>query len=99
MLLPQYSVQRARFLATAESKGAVMTSYPHPLPGPQGENLYTDVARVGPVTASRLMLVVSGTHGVEGYYGSDCQIAWLDTLALVPRRLYLSPFTIPFWSV
>jgi hypothetical protein len=36
MLLPQYSVQRAR-LATAESKGAVMTSYPHPLPGPQGE--------------------------------------------------------------
>jgi hypothetical protein len=26
------------------------------------------------------MLVVSGTHGVEGYYGSDCQIAWLDTL-------------------
>ena len=80
MLLPQYSVQRARFLATAESKGAVMTSYPHPLPGPQGENLYPDVARVGPVTASRLMLVVSGTHGVEGYYGSDCQIAWLDTL-------------------
>jgi hypothetical protein len=37
MLLPQYSVQRARFLATAESKGAVMTSYPHPLPGPQGK--------------------------------------------------------------
>lgn len=26
------------------------------------------------------MLMVSGTHGVEGYYGSDCQIAWLDAL-------------------
>ncbi len=66
-----------------------MTSYPHPLPGPQGENLYTDVARVGPVTASRLMLVVSGTHGVEGYYGSDCQIAcwirWMKKRCLTPQ--------------
>lgn len=80
MALPDYRAQRARFLAAAQNKGAEITSYPHPLPGPQGEALYTDVARLGPATASRLMLVVSGTHGVEGYYGSDCQIAWLDAL-------------------
>lgn len=80
MLLPQYTPQRARFLATAERKGATITSYAHPLPGPQGESLYTDVALMGPASASRLMLVVSGTHGVEGYYGSDCQIAWLASL-------------------
>jgi len=80
MALPDYRVQRARFLTAAQNKGAVITTYQHPLPGPKGETLYTDVARLGPVTASRLMLIVSGTHGVEGYYGSDCQIAWLDTL-------------------
>lgn len=80
MALPDYHVQRARFMAAAQSKGAETTSYPHPLPGPLGEALYTDVARIGPASASRLMLVVSGTHGVEGYYGSDCQIAWLETL-------------------
>lgn len=80
MALPDYHAQRARFLAAAQNKGAEITSYPHPLPGPQGETLYTDVARLGPATASRLMLVVSGTHGVEGYYGSDCQIAWLAAL-------------------
>jgi hypothetical protein len=80
MTLPDYRAQRARFLAAAERKGAEMTSYQHPLPGPQVESLYTDVARLGPATASCLMLVVSGTHGVEGYYGSDCQIAWLDSL-------------------
>lgn len=80
MALPDYHVQRASFMAAAESKGAETTSYPHPLPCPLGEALYTDVARIGPASASRLMLVVSGTHGVEGYYGSDCQIAWLETL-------------------
>ncbi|MFT4271909.1 MAG: DUF2817 domain-containing protein [Pantoea sp.] len=80
MLLPQYLPQRTRFLTAAERTGAVISSYAHPLPGPQGENLYTDVALIGPASASRLMLVVSGTHGVEGYYGSDCQIAWLEAL-------------------
>lgn len=80
MSLPHYLPQRSRFLAAAERKGAVITSYAHPLPGPQGEALYTDVALIGSPSASRLMLVVSGTHGVEGYYGSDCQIAWLEAL-------------------
>ncbi|OXH78294.1 DUF2817 domain-containing protein [Pantoea agglomerans] len=80
MGLPEYHVQRARFMAATQSKGAETTSYPHPLPGPLGKALYTDVVRIGPASASRLMLVVSGTHGVEGYYGSDCQIAWLETL-------------------
>ncbi|GME41716.1 MULTISPECIES: DUF2817 domain-containing protein [unclassified Pantoea] len=80
MALPDYRAQRARFLAAAQNKGLEITSYPHPLSGPQGETLFTDVARAGSASASRLMLVVSGTHGVEGYYGSDCQIAWLDAL-------------------
>lgn len=80
--LPHYPTQRARFLAAVKRQNGALTSYAHPLPGPQGEELFTDVAVIGDVNASRLMLVISGTHGVEGYYGSDCQIAWLDTFNL-----------------
>ncbi|WP_277967375.1 DUF2817 domain-containing protein [Pantoea trifolii] len=80
--LPHYPTQRARFLAAVQRQNGALTSYAHPLPGPQGEELFTDVAVIGDANASRLMLVISGTHGVEGYYGSDCQIAWLDTFNL-----------------
>lgn len=78
--LPDYSAQRARFLAAVQRAGGHVTSYPHPLAGPKGEALSTDVAVVGNPSAENLMLIVAGTHGVEGYYGSDSQIAWLDAL-------------------
>ncbi|MCE0826424.1 M14 family metallopeptidase [Buttiauxella sp. A2-C2_NF] len=75
--LADYTTQRSRFISMAETKGGLIHSYPHPLSGPKGELLYTDVALFGSETASRMMLVISGTHGVEGYYGSESQIAWL----------------------
>ena len=80
--LPHYTSQRARFLAAVQRQHGRLTAYPHPLRGPQGEELFIDVALIGNVNAAKMMLVISGTHGVEGYYGSDCQIAWLDRFAL-----------------
>ncbi|MEM6051636.1 DUF2817 domain-containing protein [Erwinia sp. P7711] len=89
--LPDYSAQRARFLAAVARAGGVNTPYPHPLAGPNGEALFTDVAVVGDPAAEKLMLIVSGTHGVEGYYGSESQIAWLDTVkaAAMPDNVAL----------
>jgi hypothetical protein len=49
----------------------------YPLKGPDGETLATDVALVGPADAKNLLIVISGTHGVEGLAGSGCQVAWL----------------------
>lgn len=85
--LPDYGAQRARFLAAVQRAGGALSHWRHPLPGPQGEALYTDVALIGPAQASRLLVIISGTHGVEGYYGSESQIAWLgeyDPHALPP---------------
>src|SRR5690606_15269651 len=66
---------RRATLAAAEAAGATLTSHPHPRPGPDGEPLATDVARFGaPVgEADHVVLVLSGTHGVEGHAGSGLQ--------------------------
>ena len=69
---------RKRFRSAAQRAGAELTEYLHPLHGPNGEILATDVAYLGRRGAPKLMVVISGTHGVEGQFGSACQSAWLD---------------------
>lgn len=73
-----YSEARRRFLAAADGAGARVASVVHPLTGPSGEALATDVAVLGRPGAPARLLVVSGTHGVEGFAGSACQEAWLS---------------------
>lgn len=74
-----YSHLRERFVQAATQAGASLYCYEHPLPGPSGEPLSTDVALLGNPKAKRVLVTLSGTHGVEGYYGSDCQSRWLGT--------------------
>lgn len=78
---PGYARQRERFLHAATVAGATLASYEHPLHGPSGETLATDVAWLGAPGARRVLVAISGTHGVEGYYGSACQTAWLHELS------------------
>lgn len=73
-----YSALRSRFLTVASSAGASLVEYLHPLHGPNGERLATDVAYLGRNGARKLMVLISGTHGVEGPFGSACQTAWLS---------------------
>ncbi len=73
-----YAEARAKFLRAARAAGGAVTSYRHPAAtGPDGESVYIDVARVGPDDASRVLVVGSGTHGVEGFCGSAAQTGWL----------------------
>lgn len=75
---PDYADARARFLALARAAGFTVESHVHPrCRGPAGEELACDVARLGPPDAARVLLVSSGTHGVEGFCGSGCQAALL----------------------
>ena len=68
-----------RFRTAADKAGAGTERYDHPLFGPDREQLAVDVARLGPEGASAALLVISGTHGVEGFAGSACQVAWIES--------------------
>ncbi len=78
LLDPTYALARQRFIDAAAAAGAELTSFAHPLLGREGEPLAIDVAVLGPRDADATLLVVSGTHGVEGYAGSALQSWWLD---------------------
>lgn len=74
-----YPLARDKFLAAARQAGARLSTYVHPThTGPDGGTLSIDVAHLGNPTAPRQLLVISGTHGLEGYAGSAAQIAWLQ---------------------
>jgi hypothetical protein len=68
---------RSKFLDAARRAGAEHRAWPHPLTGPAGEALSTDTAWLGPRNASRVLVVISGTHGVEGFCGSGPQVGLL----------------------
>jgi hypothetical protein len=76
-LTADYDESRRRFLDSAEDAGATIVSYGHPLAGMAGEPLALDVATLGSDDASSVLIVVSGTHGVEGFAGSALQHHWL----------------------
>ncbi|MGE8064604.1 DUF2817 domain-containing protein [Pseudomonas sp. NPDC089569] len=98
---PSYNSQREQFLAAAKAAGASLTTYPHPLSGPFGEPLSTDVAWLGDLQAKKVLVALSGTHGVEGFYGSNCQIKWLQEFserALPPDVAVLMIHLINPWG-
>lgn len=72
-----YSEARAKFVAAANSAGGQLERIAHPERGPDGGDLTTDVAWFGPRDADRVLVLISGTHGVEGYCGSGAQVDWL----------------------
>ena len=87
-----YAEARAKFRAAARDAGGALSSFRNPAAGPDGsicessglhaapsdEALSADAAWIGPRTATRLVYVQSGTHGVEGFCGSGIQIGWLQ---------------------
>ena len=79
-----YADARSRFLAAAAARSLAVESYVHPRErDPQGGPLAIDVAIAGDAAARHALLVTSGTHGVEGFCGSGCQVALLADDAVV----------------
>ena len=79
-----YAAARAAFVHAADGAGAIVDSYLHPLAGPEGEELSTDTAWLGPVDAARVLVLQSAMHGVEGFCGSGAQVDFLGNLPILP---------------
>jgi hypothetical protein len=72
-----YAQGRDKFRNAASAAGARLTAHELPqLRGPSGEPLSIDVAVVGATTPRRALLLISGTHGGEGFCGSGCQVGF-----------------------
>lgn len=72
-----YAEARAKFLKAVVGAGLDVHTYGLPLRGRDGEELAVDVARFGDEDATRLLVVSSGCHGVEGFCGSGVQVTML----------------------
>ncbi|TIM04516.1 M14 family metallopeptidase [Mesorhizobium sp.] len=68
-----YFEARQKFLDLANS----VRSYKSPARGLGGEELFTDVAWFGNPDARHVGVLISATHGVEGYCGSAGQVDWM----------------------
>lgn len=67
-----YALARARFQKVAEAGGWALKSYP--LAGFEKDGLAADVAYGGNDSPRKLLVIVSGIHGVELMAGSGCQV-------------------------
>jgi hypothetical protein len=72
-----YPEARRRFIGTVALTGGKHRAYPHPLPGPDGGEHATDCAWFGPEDADKVLVLMSGTHGVEGFAGAGPQLDWM----------------------
>ena len=76
-----YVTARDRFIAEARLSGSVGSYFLNAGDAHNGALLATDVAWLGPAEPSGILLVTSGTHGVEGYAGSAVQLCIAAELA------------------
>lgn len=73
-----YQEARQAFLSAAQISGAQVETCLHQQKGFQGEDMAIDVAWLGAPDATKVLVAISATHGVEGLYGSGCQTGWLQ---------------------
>lgn len=69
--------------------------FAHPKTGPQGEALSSDWLWLGEDSAPAVLVMISGTHGVEGYAGSGLQRHLLpDLVSVLQQRANLAVLMI-----
>jgi hypothetical protein len=73
-----YRAARTAFMEACEANDLGITTRVHPnTKGPDGKALFLDTTIIGERDAKSAVLLISGTHGVEGYFGSGVQTALL----------------------
>ena len=72
-----YLDARSKFRAACERAGIEYQSITNPRTEVEGQVLTTEVARIGSSEAKKLLVLISGVHGLEGFCGSGCQVGWI----------------------
>ncbi|NQY41644.1 MAG: DUF2817 domain-containing protein [Henriciella sp.] len=74
-----YAEARDKFLRACRARALSVDSRLNPnAKGVSGEDLYSDIVQIGSPHAPKVLLILSGTHGVEGYCGSGAQVGLLS---------------------
>ncbi|MGB6167399.1 MAG: M14 family metallopeptidase [Geitlerinemataceae cyanobacterium] len=81
---PDYLTARYRFREAATTLGAKLEAHPIDLCAPNGEPLTIDAAILGSANPQHVTIVSSGLHGVEGFFGSALQLAWMKRELQMP---------------
>jgi hypothetical protein len=77
---PDYFTAKHRFLDACDRLALEHHSLAIDAPSPTAELLTIDVALRGAQRPQRVLIVSSGVHGVEGFFGSAVQLAFLEGL-------------------
>lgn len=78
---PDYASARQRFRQAASRLGWQLEAHPIGAVGPGGEELTIDVGYSSGGDPGRVLVLSSGVHGVEGFFGSAVQVALLEQWA------------------
>ncbi len=79
-----YQQARQAFFHACQHLNLKPKSYAHPHTGPNGESLTTDVVWLGNSQAQTVLVMLSATHGVEGFCGSAAQVDFLIHYKTLP---------------
>lgn len=82
-----YATARKQFREAALSLGCEVEAHSIDQRGPNGEELAIDVAIAPGASAERALVISSGIHGVEGFFGSAVQLGMLREWADRTRSL------------
>ena len=96
---PDYAAARKRFRTGVERLRWELESLPIDARGPVGEELTIDVGYSAPGSSGKTLVLSSGVHGVEGFFGSAVQVALLEHWAVdgpPPQRCVLLHGLNPF---
>lgn len=75
---PDYATARANFLSACSAAGLGSVARVHPFAKTRdGKPLFLDTTVMGARDAEKALLMISATHGVEGYFGSGVQTGLL----------------------
>ncbi len=89
LFAPDYATSRQRFREAAAALGLELEAHAIGERGPDGGNLTIDVAITPGHDAGRTLVISSGLHGVEGFFGAAVQLGllrdWHARNASLPR--------------